>query len=309
MLITSDSFTYWFLSEIPLYKPQSQCVVDFDNRKVHKLHSFANYVEIIIHTVNDKESLAVLSIMKSPNKAFNLPVNFDTSAPYKFVLGMFGGYKAAQVKTRMGDQCDEVIAEAVEKFPNVHTILAVGVGFAKSKGKFRYGDVMVSKHIHGVQNTKKTSERLMIRPNPIRTVQVDDDLCFTFTNVPTDWKKFQCNKTDDDTKKRFAVVHCGGIISAPTLTASESYRDQLFENECEAIGGEMEGSCVLKFRNKFEKNHPKRKLGFIIIKGVADFADDRKGEGKAWQYTAAKAAASYADHKLTLTKGKYSGKF
>ena len=52
-----------------------------------KLRTYAENVHVILQTVNDKETLAVLGIMKGPNGD---EVNFAT-VPFKFVLGMFGG--------------------------------------------------------------------------------------------------------------------------------------------------------------------------------------------------------------------------
>ena len=125
-------------TEIPL--PESLPEVDTrpdDRNQLDELHSFASQVEIIIHTVNDEEASAVLGVMEKPTSSFSKPVNFDV-VPFKFVLGMFGGYKAAQVKTRMGDDCEEVLNEALDKFSNVHAVLAVGIAYAMHREKCRY---------------------------------------------------------------------------------------------------------------------------------------------------------------------------
>lgn len=271
-----------------------------------ELSSFAKEVEIIIPTVNNYETLAVLQIMKSPSSNFSKPTNIR-SLPFQFVIGMFGGYKSAQVKTGMGNDCDKVISEALRIFPNASAIIAVGVAYAFKREKCQYGDVLVSKHIHCLKSMKVIPGGVIARSNEMSTVQVNDRLIAAFTNVPTTWQRFQCNKSDIVTERRFAKVHCGGIINGSILVADEIFRDRLLENYREAIGGEMEASMILSIRQTYQDIN-KKELGVIIIKGVADYGDSKKEEGKPWQFTAALAAASYTDHKLTMTKGGLFGK-
>ena len=72
-----------------------------------------------------------------------------------------------------------------------------------------------------------------------------------------------------------------------------------------AIGGEMEGGVLLEIQNKHNADKARHHdLGVIIIKGVGDFGDVQKQDGKKWQYTASLAAASYIEHKLSMTGGR-----
>lgn len=304
------SFYFSFLlnAEIPKYdfeaispdlaelKPAKQSDID-------KLCHFAEEVQIILQTVNDKETSAVLSMMKGPHGNSSKPVNFDNIS-FKVVLGMFGGYKSAQIKTGMGRDCDKDVEKALEMFPNVHAIILIGVAYAAPRIKGAYGDVLVSKFIHGVQNTKTEDDHITVRPSSTSTVEVDKDLSAAFSFMPTTWESFICNKEIDTSKQRPAKVHCGSIVSYPNLFADKISRDALLENFREAIGGEMEGVEVLKIKQEYRG----KRFGVIIIKGVADFGDSNKADGKKWQYTAAKSAASYAEHKLLRTEGKLFGK-
>ena len=157
-----------------------------------------------------------------------------------------------------------MVKEALQVFPSVCAIIMVGVAYGAPRIKAAYGDVLVSKFIHGVQDVKTTPGVLIARSCNTSTIKVDTDLLFTFSS----------------------------------------------HNFPEAFGGEMEGVEVLKITQEYGKKQ-KKNVGVIIIKGVADFADDEKPSGKHWQYTAAMAAASYAQHKLEMTNGRLftNGKF
>ena len=272
------------------------------------MKKYAKDVEIILHTVNDKEIMAVLSKMQPPDiDGFEKPTSYD-AVPFKIVLGKFGGYRAAQVNTRMGDNCATELKEALRQLPSVRAVIAVGVAYGSDREKYKYGDVLVSKHIHIVgKDIKLQPDKIISRPNDLSTVQVADNLTGIFTKLTLTWNDFQCNEeTDSDPKPRYAKVHCGSIISAPMLVADEKSRDALLKNvPSGAIGGEMEGGVLLEIQKEYNADRARHHdLGVIIIKGVADFGDNKKQDGKKWQYTAALAAASYTEHKLNMTGGR-----
>ena len=275
--------------------------------KLKQLQSYAKDVELILHTVNDKEIIAALSKMQPPDiEGFEKPTSYDP-VPFKIVLGKFGGYKAAQVNTEMGADCAKEIKEALRRLPNAHAVIAVGVAYGSDRKKYKYGDVLVSKHMHGVKNIRLQPDEIISRPNILSTVPVADNLAGIFTKVPLTWSDFQCNKvTDSDPKPRYAKAYCGSIISAPMLVADEKSRDALLKNFPNgAIGGEMEGGVLLEIQKEYNADRARHHdLGVIIIKGVADFGDNKKQDGKKWQYTAALAAASYTEHKLNMTGGR-----
>ena len=295
--------------EIPKYD-EREAKVDFDlvpdGHKLKELQSYAEEVEFILHTVNNNELKAVLGEMGPPDiDGFAKPTNLDI-IPFKIILGKFGGYKVAQVKTKMGADCEKEVKEALKRLPSVRAVIAVGVAYGSDRKKHKFGDVLVSIHIHGVKNTRLQPDGIITRPSNLSTVQIADYLSDVFTTVPDTWREFQCNKiTDSDPKPRYAQVHCGSIISGPMLVAHDKSRDALSRNyPSGTIGGEMEGWVLLKIQDEHNADRGRRhNLDVIIIKAVADFGDDQKQEGKKWQYTAALAATSYIKHKLSMTKG------
>ena len=301
-----QSLLYCFtIAEIPKYD-KYEAEIEFDTvpdgRKLEELQSYAEDVEFILHTVNEEETTALLTKMQPPDiDGFEKPTNLD-KIPFKIILGKFGGYKVAQVKTKMGIECKKELEEALIRLPNVRAVIAVGVAYGSDREKYKFGDVLVSKVIHSVKNIKLQPDEIITRPNDRSTVPVADYLSDVFTTVPFTWnKKFQCNKGTDS--PRYAKVHCGSIISAPMLVADAKSRDALLRNyRSGAIGGEMEGGVLLEIQNEHNADRARRHdLGVIIIKGVSDFGDDQKQDG--WQYTASLAAASYIEHKLNMTGG------
>lgn len=261
-----------------------------------ELETFSMNVSIILHTINDSEHQAVLEEMGPPD------INSQINRPIKYIngniVGTFGGYRAALVQTKMGSNCSDEIKEALKRFPNAVAMLAIGVAWGKMK--YNFGDVLVSKHIYGVKDVKFSGDKLILRPSEISVVQIRDDLMRIFTRETKKWS-FQCSKEGRD-----ARVYCGSIVSPPWLVASRSVRDMVV-NACpapdEVMGGEMEGSQLVSIQHQLQES---RKIGVIIIKGVADYADEDKQAGKKWQFTAAKSAASYTEHRLSLNPGKFT---
>ena len=112
------------------------------------------------------------------------------------------------------------------------------------------------------------------------------------------WNNFTCTKSG-----RKSNVHPGDIVSASWLIARAQIRDELLNNYPDAVGGEMEGLTLVKIQKEYKQKLP-HDLKVIIIKGVADYADENKQGGKKWQFTAAKAAANYTKFKLEMNKGQ-----
>ena len=264
------------------------------------LKKFSKDVQVIVHTVNDNEKFAAIAHFDPPkilgDDSIKKPI--DLFEPNNIVLGMFGGYRAALVQTKMGDDCRVEIEEVVEHFPNARIIIAVGVAYGRVKYKF--GDVLVSKVIDGVANMKFIANgNIIIQASDTRYTPVVQTLENVFARGTSTWiakEKFECTK-----QGRMSDVFPGVLSSAPLLVDDKETLESILKNSPEAVGGEMEGSVLVRVQKKLSKQ--KRDLGVIVIKGVADYADGEKKEGKKWQFTAAMAAASYAKHKLIETGG------
>ena len=305
-------------SEKPLYGPEYRSriirdkVPQVSGMRTLKARSkqFCEEVVIILQTVNEDEKWAVLDRMKPPTN-FELkgePVNrpVDLDGPNDIVLGMFGEYASALIQTKMGRDCRQEVKRALNKLPNTKFVVAIGVAYAFDKEKCKYGDVLVSKIIKPVINTKvnKDGEKFF-RESDNRTDNLLEQL-HVFARGADIWnEQFKCTKDDGaytENSGRYSKVHTGVIISTETLIDNERSRDELRKFSPEAIGGEMEGATLVEVQYDLSQDESNpRTIGITIIKGVADYADGQKD--KTWQLTSAMGAASYAEYRLIATGG------
>ena len=254
------------------------------------VHGYSKKVVLIVHTTNDREYLACLTLMKPPTKRDSC-VRFTKEECYEFTLGTFGGYSAALVKTKQGEECLPHINAAISQFPNAQAIIGVGVACAKGKKDAddvpKFGDVLVSDRIVEMTNVKGSHDKLINRGS---TTLIADHLQHKFCHNKSMFH-FQC--TEGQTPRN-AKVYSGGIISWNQLLNNQITIQKVWENAPEAIGYEMEGCELMKIVREQDKEG--RKMGAIIIKGVSDCGDGTKGGD--WQLTAALAAAEYANLRL-----------
>ena len=113
-----------------------------------EIDKFCSEVTLIIATQNERETAAVLDLMKSPPNRNKLVVH---SANLRITLGMYGEQKTAMVEPEeQGVQCEEDIVKALELCKNAKYVIGIGVAYAASKEGYALGDVLVSKEIYGI---------------------------------------------------------------------------------------------------------------------------------------------------------------
>lgn len=270
------------------------------------LEAFAQEVKLVLHTtVNPSETPAVLQDMTAPElpdlPAFSGPVKLlKATNPTVIILGMYGGYKSALVQTEQGEKCKKEIEDALKHLPNVQLLIAVGVAYSSTK--FKFGDVLVSKHIRGAVNPKFKENKIEIRSSEYDTIPVKDYLSTVFARNLHEWNDFKCT-----TEGRISKVYAGDMVCVSWLLSDESTRNKLLQNFPDAVGGEMEGHELVKIQKANKEKQPPHDLGIIIIKGAADYGDKDKQSGKKWQFTAARAASSYTKYRLEGTSGELFG--
>ena len=264
------------------------------------LDEFAKEVVIIIQTVNENEFWAAVNHMGPPVSDDGNPLHSDGNGkPLKTCVifphpashvGMFGGYKAALVRTGMGEKCWKGIECALGDFPNAKAIIGVGVAYGNDRKKCKLGDVLVSKSIVDMSSVKFEQDG-SVTPRG-SNISMKEDLQTIFCRETKSFAmKFTCTTQGSKPK-----IIPGTILSRSDLINNENIKKKFFEKYPEAVGGEMEGYVLLKIREKLADQKPPRQLGVIIIKGVCDYADGTKD--KTWQFTAAMAAVAYAHYQL-----------
>ena len=264
---------------------------------------FARQVVLILHTCNDNEYWAAIEKLEPPttkdrSKIRDRPIIYPQLGS---VIGWFSGYRTAVMRTKQGEKCRDELMKALTKlFPNGKVIIGTGVAYANSQGR-KFADVLISDHIENFVQYKKAGDEMI---NQGSREEIAQNVQRVFENPASDWSKMKLFTCADD--GRGSVAHIGCIVSAPTLVKDEKLRDQLMEHTPYAIGGEMEGWVLLELK-KTLKDHHNKDIEIIVIKGVADYGDLKKGDD--WQWTAAKAAINCIHYCLEKSGGtEFNGK-
>ncbi len=275
----------------------------------NKLTDYSDKVVLLIHTVNENEFWSAVDHFGPPTPMLRYDdgtvvkrlINFHKVRIY---LGEFGGYKAALIQTKMGADCRYEIEEALEIFPNVQAVLALGIGYGNDRGDVMFGDVLVSLKIQDVSNVKFNKDDLIIPRGEITEVRpVLVDIFAKNRKAFAVKTGFVCTE-----EGRPPSIEDGLVVSAPWLIDNADIKERLLASQPEAIGGEMEGWVLISIQKYLEnwESNP-RHIGVIVIKGVVDFGDGSKDRN--WQMTGAMASIGFADFQLKQTMGQaFDGK-
>ena len=270
-----------------------------DETTIKAVQLFAKQVVLILHTCNNTEFRAALERLEPPtteddNKIKDRPIVYPQTG---LVVGWFAGYRAAVVMTEQGNKCRGILIEAltcIESFPNAQVIVGAGIAYANDR-TCKLGDVLISDQIETFLPYKQKDGEIKNR-GPREPV--GPNVTRVFINPAKDWsdrKYFTCSA---DKRKSVACVGC--IISTPILVSDETLRDKLRKYNPNPIGGEMEGWVLLELRSTL-KHLFQKDIEVIVIKGVADYGDNKKED--KWQWTAAKAAIDCIHYCLKKSGG------
>jgi len=222
---------------------------------------------------------------------------------------------------KMGNSAAAIAAMGLLKdFPNLTDVIMVGIAGgvpnAKSFEKdVRLGDLVVSRDKGLVQYdmTKIEDKEIIVRcsapPPSQKLIAVVDrieqeriahgrrpweqhiDRCTKLENgrrPPDDTDEFRTERKyaeADDARRKpgFPVVFFGTIGSANSLVKKNTLRDELAQ-KFNVLAVEMEGSGIADATWFYG-------VGYLIIRGICDYCDGRKGD--RWQGYAAAVAAAY----------------
>ena len=288
-------------SQIEEMDPVTLHIQETDKVTMQAVQLFAKKVMIILHTCNKNEYWAALERLEPPTTEDRSNIR-DRPIIYPqlgSIIGWFAGYRAAVVRTRQGNKCRDELTNALTKsFPNSQVIIAAGIAYANDR-KRKFADVLISDQIENFVQYKKEGTKIT---NHGPREEIDPNVQRVFENPARDWTDMQCFTCADD--NRTSVAHIGCIVSAPILVQDEMLRDQLMKHTPNAIGGEMEGWVLLELKRTLKGQHD---IEVIVIKGVADYGDLKKGD--KWQWTASKAAIDCIHYCLNKSGGlEFTGK-
>ena len=152
------------------------------------VQQFAQDVQLLIQTVNDNETWAVLEYMDGPkfskDQQLHKAVNFGKS---KVRLGMFSQYKVALVQTVMGANCEKKLCDALSELPNIKGIISLGTAWGCNGN---HADVLVATKIVGWNEEKWTDGKLIAHDKFY--VPMSEKFKEVFADQPGQWRNFEC---------------------------------------------------------------------------------------------------------------------
>jgi nucleoside phosphorylase len=221
-------------------------------------------------TVTEIEAQAILSRFPSAKK-----YSIDQQIYYDF--GPIGSAHTVMARsTDMGPfAAGHCVDEGIEHF-SPRAVIMVGIAYGLRPNEQDIGDILVAKQIMNCDfqkiRTKPDKQREILPRGP--GIPVAGSLLAWFQAGQLDWKSPQ-------------HIHFGQILSSSRLIDHKETRDELLPYFPEAIGGEMEGHALGDVCLR-------KKVDWILVKAICDWADGNKGENKDnYQRQAADNAARF----------------
>lgn len=203
-----------------------------------------------------------------------LVLYFDNQA---YTIGKFGLYSIIHVQCSMGsvsrDSSLNTTKDSID-FWEPTAIIMLGIAFGSSSKKYNIGDVLISETVIPYEPSRIGKDRTIYRGNSMLSGKI---LFNRFKNF-NDWKYELPNK-------QIAQKVPGGILSGEKLIDNEEFKKILLNNFSTAVGGEMEavGVCSAAEHSGLHE--------WIIVKGICDWADGKKGYKKKLRQTIAMTSA------------------
>ncbi|WP_204105526.1 MULTISPECIES: hypothetical protein [Spirulina sp. CCY15215] len=246
-------------------------------------NNMTSKADVLIVTVTDVESRAVMRVFEKTGDRKAAPVSIGDRV--YFNLGTVNGARVFLTRSEMGSgglgASRDSVGKGIEDLSPLAVIM-VGIAFGVDEEKQAIGDILVTEqlHLYGLQRvgTQEGKPKIILRGDK---PHASPWLINLFKSAELKW---------DGAKVRF-----GTVLTGEKLVDNLDFRDQLRDLESEAIGGEMEGAGLYVACQD-------KKVDWILIKSICDWADGNKGEDKkARQQIAAGNAAAFALAGLQLT--------
>jgi nucleoside phosphorylase len=236
--------------------------------------------DILIVTVTKVESTAILQAFEPILGVKAIPLSIEDRI--YFDLGTINKARIFLTQSEMGSGGLGASLLTVRKgiedlFPTA--VIMVGIAFGVNEEKQAIGDILVTEQLrlYDLQRvgTQDEQEQVILRGDK---PHASPWLINLFKSADISWEK--------------ARVRFGTVLTGEKLLDNIDYRNQLLSFEPEAIGGEMEGAGLYVACQD-------KKVDWILVKGICDWADGEKGQDKeSRQKTAASNAAAFVVHTL-----------
>ncbi|MGP4018808.1 5'-methylthioadenosine/S-adenosylhomocysteine nucleosidase family protein [Saccharopolyspora sp. 5N708] len=270
-------------------------LMKFQKRSIQNIYeeferSVRTATRILVLVVTDAERDAIIASVRAESDMAQFKREYAGDHTI-FRLGTVGTVEIFLAQSQQGTGSPGAMTlTAVDLIDAVlpdYVILA-GICFGLKEDEQEIGDILVSENVQNMDHKKiidtgpRTTREIQRGARPDVSVK----LLNRCRSATADWTG---NK-----------VHFGLIISANTLVNSALTRAKLKTLAPDALGGEMEGAGL--YAASF-----KRKIDWILIKGISDWGENKTDE---FQKAAAGAAADYVVHVVKtggLSKSSHSG--
>ena len=220
--------------------------------------------DVLIVTVTKVESEAVLLVFSQATGQSATREERDGKM-YRN-LGVVKGASIFMVRSEMGagglGAAQQMVDKGIASLSPTAVIM-VGIAFGVDDKKQTMGDILVSQQfmLYDLQRVGTgTDGKVRIGPRgdrPHASARLLDRL----------------RSADEEWSDEKAKVHFGLVLSGEKLVDNFDFREQIRRLEPEAIGGEMEGAGLYTAGQD-------RKVDWILVKGICDWADGHKEENR-----------------------------
>ncbi len=237
--------------------------------------------DVLIVTATTVETRAVLD--EVPNSKGEAILRRYIGDKTFWDLGFVGGARTYLVQTEMGSGGPSgsilTITESIAAL-NPAAVIVAGIAFGVDPIGQKIGDILISRQVLSYELQRVEGEagttRIVLRGDRASASPRLLDRCRA---AAVSW--------------RGRTLRFGLVLSGDKLIDNVKYRDELVRLAGgEVVGGEMEGAGVYSSAHR-------RKVDWILIKSICDWADGNKGVNKKErQHRAAVSAAQFVSHLL-----------
>ncbi len=244
-----------------------------------EFHSLVDEIDVVIMTATPVEFDAVLRLTEPwPRRQKMLRAHVDAET---YFLGRFGSFKAVVTKCQMGSLqagSSTLAAEQAQRVCRPRAIIMIGIAFGRDAEKQQIADVLVASEIIAYES-QRVGEEIVYRGS---IPPSNPTLLNRFENV----HGWEFSREDGSQCK----VIRGPVLSGEKLIDEPEFKQALFDQFPQAVGGEMEGVGLCAAAQRCG-------VPWILVKSICDWADGNKH--KEFQPLAAAASASLVQHVLT----------
>jgi nucleoside phosphorylase len=236
--------------------------------------------DILIVTVTRVESSATIQAFELASGTRAEPRSIEDRI--YFDLGTINNARVFLTQSEMGsgglDASLLTVRKGIESLSPTAVIM-VGIAFGVNEKKQAIGDILVTEQLrlYDLQRvgTQDKQEMIILRGDK---PHASPWLINLFKSADLRWEN--------------AAVRFGAVLTGEKLIDNFDYRSRLLSFDSEAIGGEMEGAGLYVACQD-------KKVDWILVKGICDWADGEKGQDKeSRQKMAASNAAAFVVHTL-----------